>query len=234
MTVVGDSDREPPPPASALYTLMTWLSPAYPVGAFAYSHGLESAVDAGDLTDAGSALDWIGFLVEHGSGWNDAVFLAAAHRSTATGAPLDDIAELAAAYAPSAERSLETLAQGTAFARICRDAWATDHPALTAQSGEVAYPVAVGAIAAAHGVPLAATLEAYLHGFAANLVSAAVRLIPLGQTDGQRIVARLAPVVARVAARAAAASLDDLGGSTVRADMASMRHETLYSRLVRS
>jgi urease accessory protein len=219
---------------------MTWMSPAFPVGAFAYSHGLEAAVEAGDLADAESAHDWIGYLVEHGSGCNDALFLAAAYRAAGAGAgaepgtPLAELAELAAATAPSAERSLETLAQGTAFVRICRDAWGADHPALAALSGDVAYPVAVGAIAAVHGVPLAATLEAYLHGFAANLVSAAVRLIPLGQTDGQRILARLAPAVARLAAWAETATLDDLGGSAVRADMASMRHETMYSRLFRS
>ena len=144
------------------------------------------------------------------------------------------MADLAAAFVPSAERRLETLAQGAAFLAAVEAVW--PHPAIEglAARAEVAYPVAVGACAAAHGLPLAATAQAFMQAFAANLVSAGVRLIPLGQTDGLRVVARLEPLIPRVVADALAAGLDDVGGAAVAADIASMRHETQYTRLFRS
>ena len=216
---------------------MIWLSPAYPVGGYSYSHGLEWVVEAGQVTDAATLGGWIEDLLVHGAGRSDAIFLAEAWRALAAGdmALLEQVAELAAAFAPSAERRLETLAQGTAFLAATLAAWPKPElEALAADGREVAYPVAVGAAAAAHGLPLAETAQAFAQAFAANLVSAGVRLIPLGQSDGLRVLARLEPLIPRVVAAALACSLDDVGGAAIAADIASMRHETQYTRLFRS
>jgi urease accessory protein len=221
-----------------LARLMTWLSPAYPVGAYSYSHGLEWTVEAGTVRDAATLAAWIEDMLLHGAGRTDVIFLAEAWRATAAGdtAALEAVAELAAAFAPSAERRLETLAQGTAFLAATLAAWPKPElAALAAEEGrEVAYPVAVGAAAAAHGLPLAETAQAFAQAFAANLASAGVRLVPLGQSDGLRVLAGLEPLIPRVVAAALGCTLDDAGGSAIAADIASMRHETQYTRLFRS
>ena len=146
------------------------------------------------------------------------------------------VAELAAALSPSRERHLETSAQGQAFIDVTRAAWPCDalDRLLAIWTGPYAYPVAVATAAAGHGIGVSAALPAYLHALAANLVSAGVRLIPLGQTDGQRILARLEPVIGATVARAMATPRDDIGGAAFRADLASLRHETQYTRLFRS
>lgn len=203
--------------------LAAWFSPAYPVGAYSYSHGLEWAVEAGDVTGRAGLGAWVADLLAHGAGRTDAILLAHAHRADDP-APL---AELAAALAPSAERHLETTAQGAAFARTTAAVWAVPIPPM-------AYPVAVGHAARVLSLPLALTATLYLQAFAANIVSAGLRLIPLGQTDGQRIIAGVLPLAARIAASAETASLDDIGGVAFRADLAAMRHETQYTRLYRS
>ena len=208
---------------SNLLRLMTWLSPAFPVGAFGYSHGLETAIREGWIDDAPTLTAWIAGLVEHGSGWTDAVLFCAAWRADA--AQLSEIAELAAALAPSLERSRETLGQGAAFLTAVR-AW--NPPPL---AGEIAYPVAVAASAAALQIPLAAALTAWLHGFCANLVSVAVRAIPIGQTAGVAVIAGLEPIILSTVARAEVSTLDDLGASALLSDIAAMRHETLDVRL---
>jgi len=226
------------PDAAALYRLMAWLSPAYPIGAFSYSGGIEWAVEAGDIADAATLRQWLAVVIADGGGFCDAVFLAHAHRAAADpdDAALRAVAELAAAFAPSKERHLETTAQGRAFLDTTHAAWPA--PALdrlpAIWDGAVALPIAVGVAAAAHGIALDAVLHGYLQAFAANLVSAGVRLIPLGQTDGQRVLAALEPVVRATAARALAAGLDDVGSASFRADLASMQHETQYTRLFRS
>jgi urease accessory protein len=232
-----DGEATAVPAAPTLARLMTWLSPAYPVGGFSYSHGLEWVVETGSVRDAASLGDWIEDILRLGTGRTDAIFLAEAWRAVAAGDAklLDDVAELAAAFAPSAERHLETIAQGTAFLTATQAVW--PHPALAPLMGEgaqIAYPVAVGAGAAAHGLPLPATAQAFVQAFAANLVSAGVRLVPLGQTDGLRVIARLEPIIPGVVVRALAASLEDVGGAAIAADVASMRHETQYTRLFRS
>jgi len=224
--------------AGALYRLMAWLSPSYPVGAFSYSGGIEWAVEAGDITDAETLKRWLLVVLADGGGFCDAVFFVHAHRAVEAGdaAALRAVAELAAAFAPSKERHLETTAQGRAFIEATRAAWpcAALDALAAAWDGPVAYPVAVGVSAAGHGIALDAALAAYLHAVAANFISAGVRLIPLGQTDGQRLLAALEPVVAATATRAAATRLEDVGGAAFRADIASMRHETQYTRLFRS
>ena len=223
---------------SALYRLMAWLSPAYPIGAFSYSSGIEWAVEAGDITDAASLKRWLAVMIADGSGFCDAVFFAHAYRAVTQSdeGALRAVAELAAAFAPSKERHLETTAQGRAFLEATRAAWPTPplDCLLANSNGGVALPVAVGVASAGHRIALAPALRAYLQAFAANLVSAGVRLIPLGQTDGQRVLAALEHVVAASAARASGTALDEVGGAAFRADIAGMRHESQHTRLFRS
>jgi urease accessory protein len=231
----GDlSERE----AAALYRLMTWLSPAFPVGGFAYSSGIEWAVEAGDIVDSATLTDWLDAMLGDGAGFCDALLLVQAYRAAEAGegASLREIAEFAAALVPSRERQLETTSQGRAFIDIARAAWAADGlDAMLAGAGvPPVYPVAVGVVAAAHAVPLGATLHAFLHALVSNWISAASRLVPLGQTDSQRVLVRLEAAVASTAARALNAKLDDVGSATFRADLASLRHETQYTRLFRS
>ena len=214
-----------------LLKLLTWLSPAFPVGGFSYSHGLEQAIHAGAVHDRATLNAWIAALIAHGSGWTDAVLLTEAWRaSTAADAPrLADAAELADAMAPSLERRRESLSQGAAFLTAAR-AWRPS--GLIPPYGDPApYCIAVGATAAAHGVPLEATLTAWLHAFASNLTSIALRAVPLGQTDGVAVLAALEPLILETANRAAASSLDDLGACALMSDIASMRHETQTVRL---
>ena len=224
--------------AAALYRLMTWLSPSFPVGAFSYSSGIEWVVESGDITDATSLRQWLTPMLADGAGICDSIFLAHTHRAAAAGdkVMLAEIAELASAFAPSRERHLETTAQGRAFIEIARAAWSAGPLDRLIASCEAAivYPVAVGLVSAAHDIPLAATVHAFLHAVVSNWISAGARLVPLGQTDSQRVLAQLEPVVSATARRALAASLDDLGSATFRADLASMRHETQYTRLFRS
>jgi urease accessory protein len=223
--------------AAALYRLQAWLSPAYPVGAFSFSSGLEWAVEAGDVNDAATLQRWLAVILTNGGGFCDAVFFVHAHRAVeqSDDTALATVAELALAFAPSKERHLETTAQGGAFIAATRAAWpcaALDR--LGVSPGLCAYPVAVGAAAAGHGIPVAPALASYLHALTANLISAGVRLIPLGQTDGQRVLAALEPIIAATAARALTTPLDEVGSAAFRADLASLRHETQYTRLFRS
>lgn len=217
---------------------MIWLSPAFPVGSFAYSHGIEWAVEAGDIKDAASCEAWVRDLLERGGGWSDTVLLACTHRAVVSKdkKAIVEAAELACAISPSKERRLETLKQGDAFLLAVKAAWPCEALADFSKlwKHETAFPVALGLAAAGHNLPLVSTLEAWLVGFASNLVSAAVRLVPLGQTDGTKIVAKLTPLARITAARAASASLDDIGGAAFRSDIASMKHETQYTRLFRS
>jgi len=213
---------------STLLRLLAWLSPGFPTGAYAYSHGLEWAVEAGDIRDGDSLRAWLVDVLTHGSGRNDAILLRHAHRAARDPAALEHLAELAAAIVPSRERHAETIDQGTAF---CRAARAWDCPTLPEA---VAYPVAVGALAGWHGIDEDLTAAAYLQAFASNLISAAIRLVPLGQTTGLRVLAATEITILLVAGDTSAATLDDIGGCAFRADLAAMRHETQYTRLFRS
>jgi urease accessory protein len=238
ITATAMSDRKPPFEAAALYRLMAWLSPAYPIGAFSYSSGIEWAAEAGDIRDAETLRRWLTVVLSEGGGFCDTVFFVHAHRAVIANddVALRAVAELAAAFAPTKERFQETTAQGRAFLDATRAAWPCH--ALTrfdaAWNGAVALPVAVGVACAGHGIACTSALHAFLHALAANWISAGMRLIPLGQTDGQRVLAALEPVVAAVAERALNTSLDEVGSAAFRADIASMHHETQYTRLFRS
>ena len=222
----------------ALYRLMTWLSPAYPVGAFCHSSGLEWAVEAQWVTDRASAQDWVETWLNHGSGWNDAVLFVHAWRAAAAQSHerLMAVTALAAVAHPSAERRLEQLSQGAAFRRIALESGAA--PSFFLPDGDAPYPIAVAVMAAGHGIALLPALTACLHAAAGNLVSAAQRLVPLGQKDTQIIIEDLRPAILAAAGRAVA--LDDgdpfeaLGGATLLADLASILHETQYTRLFRT
>jgi urease accessory protein len=224
--------------APALFRLMAWLSPAYPIGAFSYSSGIEWAVEAGDICNAEALRHWLAAMLGEGAGFCDAVFFVHAHHAIAADddAALRTVAELAAAFVPSKERLLETTAQGRAFLDATRAAW----PCLALDRLEVAWqgpvplPVAVGVTCAGHGVAAEPALHAFLHALAANWISAGVRLIPLGQTDGQRLLAAIEGDVAACAERARVTPLDEAASCTFRADIASMCHETQYTRLFRS
>jgi urease accessory protein len=230
--------EEPSVSNATLYRLMAWLSPAFPVGAFSYSSGIEWAVEAGDITSAKSLQEWLSVTLRQGAGFCDAVFFVHAHKAAGDpdGKALRNVAELAAAFASSKERHLETTAQGRAFIEATRAAWPCDavERLLSLWEGPVAYPVAVAVASAGHGVALENSLRAFVQALAANMVSAGVRLIPLGQTDGLRVLAALEPVVEDTAKRALLTPLDEAGSAAFRADIASMRHETQYTRLFRS
>lgn len=213
----------------ATLRLLAWLSPAFPVGAFAYSHGLEWAIEAGDVRDEATLADWLADVLTHGAGRGDAILLRHAWRARED--ELASLCEFAGALAPCRERREETLAQGAAFARAAR-IWGGAR--LLALPEAVAYPIAVGVLAADHGIGEELAAAAYLQAIATNLISAAVRLVPLGQTAGLRALAALAPSFQEIASETAGATLDDIGGACFRADIAAMRHETQETRLFRT
>ena len=225
MSTIMDDQR-------SLLRLLTWLSPSFPVGAFSYSHGLEWAVETEEVRDRASLLAWVEDIVAQGAGRNDSVLMAEAWHATKTqdASRLSALAELAVALSPSSERALETEAQGEAFRQAVGTAW----PEAACDLPVIPYPIAVGVAAAGCDIALQPALTAYLHALAANLVSAGLRLIPLGQSDGVRVLAALEAQILAQAEWAADSSLDDLGSFSMIADIASMRHETQYTRLFRS
>jgi urease accessory protein len=222
----------------ALYQLLAWNSPAYPTGAFSYSHGLEWAVEEGSVKNVGQLVDFIEAVLTRGGGWVDAVLFVHTWRAASiSDQAVDEIAQLGAAFRGTAETALESLQQGTAFLQITRQAW--PHPALEGfarrNAGRgMAHSVVVGLTCSVHAIALQPALSAYLQAVAANLVSAGVRLIPLGQTQGQLAVARLLALIERVAELASRVDLEDLGTAAPGLERCSALHETQYTRLFRS
>lgn len=234
-------ERVPPMSGQSLpLPLLVWLSPGFPVGAFAYSHGLEWSVECGDVSDATSLRLWLGDLCAHGSLRADPVLLMAAYRAglAQDAGAARDVNDLALALAPSRERRLESAAQGTAFFTAILASWPAPGLAPFAEvwgeAGDIAYPVAAGLSAAAHGIHAAPLCDAFTLAALSNLVSAAVRLGPIGQTEAQNVIAALCPALREVSRFAVSSTLDDCGTAAWGADIASMRHETQYSRLFRS
>lgn len=210
--------------SDGLLALVQWLSPAFPTGAYAHSHGMEAAIAAGEVADAATLGDWLGGILVHGAGRSDAILLAHALRPGADHADLDTTAR---ALAPSAERLDETTAQGAALARTVA--------ALTGRDLlPRALPVAVGEAAAPLGLYPADVIALYLQAFAANLVTVAVRHVPLGQTEGQAVLAALTPAIRALAADCATAPLDAIGTAAIRADIRAMQHETMDVRIFRT
>ena len=207
---------------AARLSLLQWLSPAFPTGGFAYSHGLEQAIADG-LRDPAAIRDWLAQVLLRGGGWLDAVLLARTLRGEDPG----QMAALACALAGSAERLAETVEQGRALARTIAAITGTPQPPRP-------LPVALGVAARDLGLPVAEIVAHYLHGFAANLVLGAMRLVPLGQAQGQAMLAGLAPVILDAAVRAAEGGPDLLDGCAIGADLAAMRHETLGTRIFRT
>jgi urease accessory protein len=225
--------------ADALYRLLAWLSPAYPIGGFSYSHGVETAIEEGFIVNRPSLVAWLQTVLAAGTGRVDGALFAVAWRAAEAKdwTVFDAVAERAAAWRGTSEMALESRQQGGSFLSITRTAW--PHPDLDAAherlNGEIALPVAVALAAATHDIALEAALEGYLHAFTANLISAAVRAVPLGQSDGQIALASLESTVQKaVAAALAVSDLDEVGTATPLLDWCSMRHETQYTRLFRS
>ena len=224
-----------------LYRLSSWLSPSFPVGAYTYSSGLEYAVECGLVADASDLECWLSDMLISGSGAVEGVFFCAAWRAAAAsdGAAMKTVVERADATRASSEMALESAAQGDAFLKAIRDAWPRREyelldDVLRGFARKPAYSVAVGAVCGFNGIPLRPSLVAFLHALAANLVSAGVRLIPLGQTQGQRVIAGLEAAVERATSAAACAAMEDIATSTPVIDWTSMRHETQYTRLFRT
>ena len=223
--------------ALALLRLQSWLSPTFPNGAYSYSHGLEWAVEAGYVSDRESLVDWLDADLCHGSARNEAIFFSKAYRST-----LDDdlpsltwVAELAAASRGTAEFALESSQQAGACLSMLRQVWPDRILQMLAElPGQPVLAVVLGARAARENIPLGLALPAFLHSYVANLVNAGVRLIPLGQTDGQLAIAALENTVLRASAQGCRATLDDLGSAGFMVEFSSIAHETQYTRLFRS
>ncbi len=207
------------------HRLMAWFSPNYPIGAFSYSHGLEYAIHAGDVTDKARLQAWVSDVITQGSGRNDAILLAQAYKADPSHLP--NLAELAEALCASKERFIETTAQGAAFAKITGAVADTNLAAMP-------LPIVIGAAAARHGMKLSEVLPLFLHSVAANLITVGVRFVPLGQTDGQHILAALFDTFEQVAREASSADLTDLGSGCFLSDMAAMQHETMTTRMFRT
>jgi urease accessory protein len=220
-----------------LYRLMAWLSPAYPVGAYAYSHGLEYAVEAGMVHDEDSLARWVEGIIAFGAGRMDGAFFAQTWRAATANddVALAEVTERAAATRGTAELALESSQQGEAFLKTLRASAPSDQLARFANAVPMhAYPTAVAMAAAICGIALRPALLAYIQAAAANLISAGVRLVPLGQYAGQRIVDRLRPTVLATAIAALNQSPNRTGSAAAVVDWTSMKHETQYTRLFRS
>jgi len=212
-----------PPMTTELLTLAQWLSPAYPLGSFAYSHGLETATAERWVTDKDSLRDWLTNVLEHGSGRSDAIWLRLGHAAPDAKALLALDAE-ARAFAASSERVTESARQGAAFAQVTGAIGGQDLPA-------VQFPLIVGFAASRHGIAPTPAAALYLQALVTNLTSAAQRLMPLGQTAAQTIVASLHPLCLSMAEKTAGSAIDDIGSTAFLSDIASLRHETLEPRI---
>lgn len=209
-----------------LLTLAQWLSPAYPVGAFAYSHGLERLVHSGAVHDAASLRDWLRDVLEHGAGWSDALFLIAAWQAESRAA-VTDIDDMARAFAGPAERRCETTQQGAAFCSVTAAVW-------DVALNDLTYPVAIGCAARHARLPLEPTVRMYLHAFISNLASAAQRLMPMGQTAAQGVIRDMAQLCTHQARSALDADPSDLSGIAFLSEIAAMQHETQQPRIFRT
>lgn len=207
------------------HKIMAWLSPAYPIGAYSFSHGLEQAIERKTVLDKGSLFLWLCQILHFGSGRNDAILLANAYRSSEK--KLGELIEFAEAFAGTKERHLETVQQGTAFAKITTSVYDISIPPCP-------LPIAVGYASKIEKIDLTKLLPLYLHAFVANLISVAVRFIPIGQTDGQKILLCLFDTIEKIAKQTIDLELEDLCSSCFLNDIDTMNHETMNTRIFRS
>src|SRR5580700_538776 len=228
-------------PSLALLRLQSWLSPAFPAGFYSYSHGLEWAVEAREVYDRQSLVDWLESDLRHGSGRNEAIFFKEAwlYATKNDQEGLVEISELAAAFRGTSEFALESSQPAAACLAIFKKVWpdrTLDMLTEILRERQIppALAVVLGVRLAAEGTPVTLALPAFLQSYMTNLVTAGVRLVPLGQTDGQLAIAELERVVEAASAHAAAATIDELGSAAFMVDLASMAHETQYTRLFRS
>jgi urease accessory protein len=240
-TIAMNSGKNGAVAPRSLIRLQSWLSPAFPSGSYSYSHGLEAAVESTQIHDRLSLVDWLDADLRYGTARNDAIFFVEAWHCAVDNyhARLVEIAELSAAFRGTSEFALEASQQGTSSLATLREVWpdrAIDSLSerLRARRIQPVLPVVVAVRSAAEGIPVQVALRAFMHGFVSNLVTAGLRLIPLGQTDGQRAIAELEDAVLDASEHAMRASIDDLGSAAVMVDLASMSHETQYTRLFRS
>ena len=204
-------------------TVMQWMSPAFPIGAFAYSHGLEWAIDKDHVSNGEKLQKWITDLLEYGSLRTDAIFISLILR----GHDVKKMNELSMALCPAGERLLETKLQGSAFAKVIEDVWQQD-------IGELSLPIAVALAAKNQSIEQDLILPAYLHAFCSNLISAAIRLIPIGQTEGQRIMFELYPTISDLVQTASESEIDDLNSACFFSDVSAMEHEYLQPRIFKT
>ena len=209
----------------SFHKVMAWLSPSYPIGSFAYSHGLEFEIASGNITEKQEVKQWVEDLLKFGSGWNELVLFSLAYKSDINS--LDELSNFAKALAQSKERYEETLALGRAFAKVTSKL-------VMVIGQEMPLPIVMGMCAKNEDISLEYILPLFAHNFVANLISVAVRLVPLGQTAGQQVLFELFPTIEEVANKALEASIADLGTSCILADIASMKHEILKTRIFRS
>lgn len=214
---------------NSLLRLMTLFSPVFPIGGFAYSHGLEQAIHEELINNADELFNWLSDLLCRGSGHNDAIFIAETWKRAKNGENLQPVIDIANAIPASKERNMETQLQGNAFCRAVGQMGLVDQ---TYQ--ELPYPVAVGFFTQKMGLQLAAVLNAYLHSFSSNLVQAAIRLVPLGQSDGVYVMGRMEEIILALVKNSDRLTIDCLGSCCFMSDIMAMRHETLYSRIFRS
>ena len=203
-------------------TLQAWFSPAFPTGAFSYSHGMESAIHDGLITDAESLKNWIAFLLSHGSGRNDGLFLKAAYEGVA------EANALCLALCSSKERFCETTELGQAFIRVVKASYGVKLP------DQAAYPIAVGKAAQEFNLDLTLTIQSYLQAFASNLISVGIRTIPIGQQAGQACLVQLYPVIEKITKKIKIATLDELGSATFVSDLMAIKHEKSAPRIYRT
>jgi urease accessory protein len=225
----------------SLLRQQSWLSPAFPTGSYSYSHGIEWAIEAGHIHDRESLVDWLEADLRYGSGRNESIFFIEAWRSATEddGERLLQVAELAAAFRGTSEFALESSHQATACLATLRRVW--PDPLIESLSEFLSelrvapvLSVGLGVCTARQNIPATLALPAFLQSYLANLVTAGVRLVPLGQTDGQLAIAELEPAVLTVAEQAEVATIHDLGSAAFMVDLASASHETQYTRLFRS
>ncbi|MEM6619633.1 MAG: urease accessory UreF family protein [Pseudomonadota bacterium] len=210
-------------PDTRLLTLTQWLSPAFPTGAFAYSHGVETAITRGWIADATGLGAWLRDALIQGTGRTDVIWL----RLAASGADPEAVNAQCRSFATGWERLREADRQGAAFSRTAAAVWDLDLPPLL-------LPVAVGRAVDLLGIDPDLAAAVYLQAFVTNLVSAAMRLMPLGQTDGQRVIYALAPAVLATVDDTRGATEDDVFSNTFLGDVAAMGHETQEPRLFQS